>query len=164
MSCHILINNISKSFLIKHLLTKLLTSTQNQGCRKCLDLKNFSWTHLFSLSFLFYFLPVFYFFFLHFYLFWCYESFHWRAQISIYFQFVKCWTNFARTSFAHSDIFCTPGVSIAAEICKEFNTRVLLNNYFRIPLALLPWKRLILRYTSILFLHGKVFTERSGQL
>ena len=104
------------------------------------------------------------------------EKFKTRMLLYIYFKTVPPakMSNLASNSilFLHEKT-CTDGrilmaqsgfVSIAAEICKEFNTRVLLNNYFRIPLALLPWKRLILRYTSILFLHGKVFTERSGQL
>ena len=53
-------------------------------------------------------------------------------------------------------------VSIAAELYEEFNTGVLLNIYFNILPSLLPWKRSILRHAAILFLYGKVFTERGG--
>ena len=51
-------------------------------------------------------------------------------------------------------------VSIATELCEEFNRRVLLNIYFRIPPHLFPWKRRISWHIAILFLHAKVFTDR----
>ena len=55
-------------------------------------------------------------------------------------------------------------VSIAAELLEEFNTRALLNIYFSIPPSHLPRKLPILQHTTILFLYGKIFTERGGWL
>ena len=51
--------------------------------------------------------------------------------------------------------------SITAELCEEFNARVLLNIFFTEFLPTSSRERgPILWHTAILFLHGKAFTER----
>ena len=65
-------------------------------------------------------------------------------------------------NFWYSDHDCASTVAHSSE---KFNTRMFLNNYFKIPPSPSRNKRLISPSTAtILFLHGKVLTGRVGVL